>query len=106
MRDSTVLINLLKRQKNEGKLYGAICAAPSLVLHTHHLLLSPATGYPGFTFEGGESIEYKSTERVVVTKNCITSQGPGTAMEMALKIVEILNGQDKADDVAQGLLHH
>ena len=34
-------------------------------------------------------------ERVVVDGKIITSQGPGTAMEFALKLVEILAGEDK-----------
>lgn len=102
LRDSTVLTELLKQQKHQGKLYGAICAAPAVVLHTHGLLASPATGYPGF--EKQVTSAEHSTERVVVSGTCITSQGPGTAMEMGVKLVELLCGKDKAAQVAKGLL--
>lgn len=102
LRDSEVLIELLRQQKHEGKLYGAICAAPAVVLHTHGLLGSPATGYTGFEKQVTD-VEY-SKERVVVAGNCVTSQGPGTAMEMGVKLVELLSGKEKAEQVAKALL--
>ncbi len=37
-------------------------------------------------------------------RNCITSRAPGTAMEFALKLVEILYGEQKAKEVAQSML--
>ncbi|DBA04489.1 TPA: hypothetical protein N0F65_011037 [Lagenidium giganteum] len=102
LRDCPVLIDLLKKQRHEGKLYGAICAAPAVVLHTHGLLAGPATAYPGFEKQMTDC-EYKN-ERVVVSGKCITSQGPGTAMEMGVKLVELLMGKEKATEVARGLL--
>ncbi|TMW56782.1 hypothetical protein Poli38472_006792 [Pythium oligandrum] len=103
LRDSSVLIDLLKKQKQEDKLYGAICAAPAVVLYPHGLLPSPATGYPG-SEKDLEAIDFKKDERVVVTGKCVTSQGPGTAMEMGVKLVELLCGKEKAVQVAKGLL--
>ena len=47
-----------------------------------------------------ESIE----SRVVVDNNCITSQGPGTAMEFALKLVEALYGEQMAKNIAESML--
>ncbi|MHC4267196.1 MAG: DJ-1 family glyoxalase III [Planctomycetota bacterium] len=103
LRDSKELVELLKRQQRDGKLYAAICASPAVVLK-HHGLLSgrKATAYPGFAqqLENTEAIN----SRVVVDGNCITSRGPGTAMEFALKLVEILCGEQKARDVAQSML--
>jgi 4-methyl-5(b-hydroxyethyl)-thiazole monophosphate biosynthesis len=43
-------------------------------------------------------------ETVVETKNIITSQGPGTAMEFALKLLERLEGKERAEEVAKSLL--
>lgn len=97
-----MLIELLKQQKHEGKLYGAICAAPAVVFHPHGLLASPATGYPGFEKQV-TGVEH-SNERVVVSGKCVTSQGPGTAMEMGVKLVELLCGKEKAEQVAKALL--
>lgn len=36
-------MELLKQQKQKNKFYGAIGAAPAVVLYAHGLLLSPAT---------------------------------------------------------------
>lgn len=36
--NSEKLVNLLKRQAESNKLYGAICASPALVLEPHGLL--------------------------------------------------------------------
>jgi 4-methyl-5(b-hydroxyethyl)-thiazole monophosphate biosynthesis len=39
-------------------------------------------------------------DRVVVDGNCLTSRGPGTAVEFALSLVEALYGQAKRNAVA------
>jgi 4-methyl-5(b-hydroxyethyl)-thiazole monophosphate biosynthesis len=93
---------MLKKQKHEGKFYGAICASPAVVLHTHKLLDGPITAYPAFEKEI-TNVSYKK-ETVVITGKCITSQGPATAMEMALKLVELLVDKETATKVAKGLL--
>lgn len=103
LRDSKELAEMLKRQQNDGRLYAAICASPAVVLHHHGLLARrKATAYPGFAekFENTEAID----SRVVVDGNCITSRAPGTAMEFALKLVEILYGEQKAKDIARSML--
>lgn len=43
-------------------------------------------------------------ERVVQDGNLITSQGPGTAMEFGLKLVELLVGKQKADEMVGPLI--
>jgi putative intracellular protease/amidase len=42
--------------------------------------------------------------RVVVDGTCVTSRGPGTALEFALKLVELLYGEDKAREVAEPMV--
>jgi len=49
-------------------------------------------------------VQYQKTARVVVEGKCVTSQGPATAMEMGVKLVELLCGESKAQEVAKGLL--
>lgn len=52
--------------------------------------------------DGGK---YKYVEdNVVVDGNLVTSRGPGTAFVFALKLVELLNGKDKAAECAKGML--
>ncbi len=103
LRDSAELIALLKKQKQAGRLYAAICASPAVVLQPHGLLDKVrATCFP--TFRDRLDPAYASDERVVVDGNCVTSQGPGTAIEFALKLVELLFGAGKAAEVAAAML--
>ncbi len=48
-------------------------------------------------------IEY-SEERVVVDGRIITSRSPGTALEFALKLVEILFDRERMDSVNSGVM--
>lgn len=103
LRDSEPLIKLLALQKESGKYYAAICASPAVVFQTHGLLEEKkATCYPSFA----EQLEDRSEagSRIVVDGNCVTSQGPGTALDFSLKIVALLLGQEKADEVAAAML--
>ncbi|HPC95866.1 MAG TPA: DJ-1/PfpI family protein [Sedimentisphaerales bacterium] len=103
LRDSAPLIAKLKEQKDAGRLYAAICASPAVVLHHHGLLNGvKATCYPGMQ----NQLDPKGVrrDRVIVDGNCVTSQGPATAIDFALKLVELLAGPDKARQVAQAML--
>ena len=48
LRDSTTLATLLRQQKDSGRLYAAICAAPAVVFEAQGLLDGPATSHPAF----------------------------------------------------------
>jgi len=103
LRDSKELELILKRQQSEGKLYAAICASPAVVFQHHGLIgRRKATCYPSFAkqLDNTDAVE----DRVVVDDECITSQGPGTALEFAIKLVELLYGKQKAKDVALPML--
>ncbi|MCX5644487.1 MAG: DJ-1/PfpI family protein [Phycisphaerae bacterium] len=103
LRDSAELIEMLKKQKQAGRFYAAICAAPAVVLQPHGLLEQVrATCYPAF--RNKLDLAYASDERVVIDGNCVTSQGPGTAIEFALKLVELLFGTEKARQVGAAMV--
>lgn len=103
LRDSKTLADLLVKQREADRWYAAICAAPAVVFGSLGLLTGRhATCYPGFTAQlQGATV---SEERVVVDSPCITSKGPGSAMDFALALVTALFGETKADEVADGLL--
>ena len=104
LAESELLTQLLHRQVAEGKFYAAICAAPALVLGSKGLLDNKtATCHPHF-YQGIEAKEVDTESRVVVDGNCITSQGPGTAIEFALELVEQLCGIVKREEVASPLV--
>ena len=102
LRDSKDLEILLKKQSEQQKYYGAICASPAVVLH-HYGLVSPGhvTCHPGFKdqIDNGNIVEAS----VVVDKNCITSRGAGTSCDFALTLIELLYSKEKKKEVAQSL---
>lgn len=88
LRDCAVLIEMLKIQKASGRLYAAICASPAVVFTAHGLLKgTKATCYPSFQDKLPNLV---AGHRVVVDGNCVTSLGPGTAVEFALELVRQL----------------
>lgn len=104
LANSQALEILLRAQVQDGKLYAAICAAPSLVLGAKGLLEGKtATGHPMFQ-QSLNAKELNSESRVVVDGNCITSQGPGTALDFALELVEQLCGVVKREEVGSPMV--
>jgi 4-methyl-5(b-hydroxyethyl)-thiazole monophosphate biosynthesis len=102
LKNSTVLAELLKKQNDEDKLYGAICASPAVVLEHHGLLKGKsATCHPLFVDQ--LSLQDKAGEKVVVDKNCVTSRGAGTSIDFGLDLVGILMGEEKKKEVAKGM---
>lgn len=102
LRDSGDLIRILQRQNRAGKLYGAICASPAVVLQPHGLLENRlATCHPGFA---DKLVNRDTTGATVIADgNCITSRGAGTAVDFGLALVEHLFGHDKRRSVEAGL---
>jgi 4-methyl-5(b-hydroxyethyl)-thiazole monophosphate biosynthesis len=97
---SLKLVEILKDFNEKGKLIAAICAAPSILAKIGLLENKRATIYPGMEKE----LPKPRAERVVVDGNIITSQGPGTAMEFALTLVEKLAGKSKAIELRKHLV--
>ncbi len=103
LRDSKELHMILQDQRQGGRYYGAICASPAVVLRHHGLLgQEAATCHPNFVNLLGNRDSAES--RVVVAGNCVTSRGPGTALEFALKLVELLYGEKKAEEIAHAMV--
>jgi 4-methyl-5(b-hydroxyethyl)-thiazole monophosphate biosynthesis len=89
---SLQLMEMLKSFNTQNKLIGAICGAPLILAKQGLLDNKKATVYPG----NEKELAYPRDRDVVVDGNIITSQGPGTAMHFALKIVEKLKGSNEA----------
>jgi 4-methyl-5(b-hydroxyethyl)-thiazole monophosphate biosynthesis len=101
LRDSKELTDMLKDQVASGRLYAAICASPAVVLKSHGFLKNKkATCYPSLLSE----LDNPEQAKVVVDGNCITSQGPATALEFSLKLVELLFDKQKSREVANAML--
>ena len=94
---------LIQRLAREGKYIAAICSGP-IALVPHRIL-------QGRRFTAAPSVESRVREhgsfcdqRVVIDENLITSRLPGTAMEFALALVEVLEGKEKAAKMSRGLM--
>lgn len=99
--DSRV-IKLVQKMTAENKLVTAICGAPSVLAKAGVLKGKKATIYP--SMEGRLAGARCIDATLVIDGKIITSRGPATAMEFALKLVELLAGKAKLDEVRQGLL--
>lgn len=103
--DFEPLIKKLRRQKEQEKWIAAICASPALVFQKNGLIDTiEATCHPSVA----SHLKHKKKieERVVVDQKCITSRGPGTAIEFSLALVEHLYSKAKAASIAKALVHH
>ncbi|KAH8384220.1 hypothetical protein KR200_003175, partial [Drosophila serrata] len=104
MGDSSLVGDILKAHEDNGKLIAAICAAPT-VLAKHGIATGKSiTSYPSMKEQLVDKYSYVEGELVVQDGNLITSRGPGTAYNFALKIAEELVGKQKVQEVAKGLL--
>merc|ERR1712032_11070 len=102
LRDSEELKALLAAQSEKKKVTAAICASPAVVFSPHGLLPDAgATCYPADKFKC--AVENWADTRVAVTGHIITSQGPGTSLQFALKIVEVLFNKEKAEEIAKAM---
>ena len=96
--------SLILEMFQAGKWVCAICAAPVLVLSPTGILDGKsATCYRGMESGFGKSVKYAG-QKVVVDGNVITSQGPGTAVDFALAVIEKLCGKKESDRVREDIL--
>lgn len=94
---------LLRTMAQAGKYTAAICAAPKVLAHAGLLSGKQATAYPGILDdETGKGIAL-SAQAVVRDGKVITSRGPGTAMDFALELIEVLAGNATRTEVEEAL---
>lgn len=103
LRDDVRVIGLLQEMAAAGKYTAAICAAPRVLARAGLLDGRRATSYPGAlditTVPGLDYVE----QAVVSDGKVVTSRGPGTAMDFALQLIELLAGKTQRDTVEAGL---
>ncbi len=103
LAECSALTDMLKAHYAQGGHIAAICASPAVVLSPLGILEGKeATCYPGF--EGGMNCSKVGSTPVVVANNVITANGPGNTFAFALAIVAAAVGEDKAREVAEGML--
>lgn len=104
-QNNPLLIEKIRQTHLDGNYVAAICASPALVLEYHNLFPdSNMTGYPALK---NKIVDQKWVDRRVCYDKrfkLITSQGPGTTIDFSLKIIECLQGAQKAAEVAKQLI--
>ena len=104
LNDDKRIISVLKKIANDDKYTTAICAAPKVLATAGVLAGKTVTSYPGTLDSLGLSDTTLSDEAVVRDGKVITSRGPGTAMDFALELIEVLSGKDKRNEVETALV--
>ncbi len=100
-----LLMNRVDEFVNSNRYVAAICAAPALILGERGLLKGrKAICYPGMENHLRGAIV--TTESVVTDGNIITSRGMGTAIDLGLKLVEIMKGEETARALAEGIVYN
>ncbi len=95
---------LLKKLNGQGKMIAAICAAPKVLANAGLLDNKKATSYPGVL----SNMQLPKTQYidlpVIKDGQVITSRGPGSAMDFALTLIALLEGEEKRHTVEQQLV--
>lgn len=90
---------LLRDMAKANRYTAAICAAPKVLASAGLLEGKKATSYPGaidkLKVRGMTFIDAP----VIIDGKVITSRGPGTAMDFALTLIELLGGKTLRDQV-------
>ncbi|MBT9165795.1 MAG: putative cysteine protease YraA [Chloroflexi bacterium] len=100
-KDERVL-RLVREMHHQNKYVAAICGAPCVLSKAGIFEGRKGTIHPAVKemLKGARHVD----ERVVVDGKIITSQGPGTAMEFSMKLVEVLVGKGEVKHINEEVL--
>lgn len=93
----------LTERMNEDRLVASICAGPTILAKLGLLEGRRAVCYPGCETDFPEG-SYQPGVDVCVDRNLITATGPGTALPFGKMMLHVLEGEQKADEVMEGML--
>jgi 4-methyl-5(b-hydroxyethyl)-thiazole monophosphate biosynthesis len=97
------VIALVRRMADRGRYTAAICAAPKVLASAGVLDGKRATAFPGTLNAPSFPRVGIAADAVLIDGRVVTSRGPGTAMDFALELVELLAGRDKRMQVEAAL---
>lgn len=87
----------------KGKRVAAICAAPTILGKMGILKGKSATCYPGLE-QHLQGVDISGVGSTIIDGNIITSRGPGTSLDFALTIVEVLKGTELANTLRKDMI--
>ncbi len=103
-RDDPRIQRLIARQLASGRWLAAICAAPIALIPLGLARDREITSNPGVRAQVEPHVRSWVDRPVVQDRNLITSQGPGTALSLAIFVAKLLAGDRVATSVANDLL--
>lgn len=87
----------------QGKLVGAICAAPSILAHKGLLNGREATAFPNFQKDLEEGGAKLSAQYVCRDGQFITARGMGVSTQFGLKLAEVLASPEQAEEIRSSI---
>lgn len=101
--ESEAVKRALLAMNDAGKIISAICAAPGVLGKYGLLEGKKACSYPDH--EKNLTGATVMREPVVTDGNVITSRGLGTALEFGLRLLEVLESTEKADQIRNAIVY-
>jgi 4-methyl-5(b-hydroxyethyl)-thiazole monophosphate biosynthesis len=98
-------VEAILRRMNQGKKWvAAVCAAPALLAAYGILEGKEATSHPSRREQTTIGNVRYQEQAVIQDGHIITSRGPGTALKFALKLVEVLCGREKVEELKEAMV--
>lgn len=104
LKNDQRIIQLLQKQSEQNKLVGAICAAPRALAKAGLLDNKSVTCFPSALSNENLSNTRITDSAIEIDGNIITSRGPGTAMDFALELIELLSGEKVKINVSKQMV--
>lgn len=102
LMDDERVISLLQQQAEANKTSAAICAAPAVLEKAGLTKGVEVTSHPAWADRMTTAIH--TGNRVQTAPHIVTGQAAGSAMEFAFKLVEVLFGTEKVEEVNAGVI--
>lgn len=98
-------LGVIQRAGDRGAYIAAICAAPTILARLGMLDRRKAVCYPGMEDLMLSAVVQRGTP-VVVDGHLVTAEAAGSSFAFGFKLVEILAGKDRAEEVRRGVHYH
>ncbi|MBO4928131.1 MAG: DJ-1/PfpI family protein [Clostridiales bacterium] len=97
------VLSAVKDQAQKGKYIAAVCAGPTILGQLGLLEGKNTTCFPGFEdkLEGANC----TGEGVVADGKILTGRGLGFSIDLAIKMIEVLEGEDTAQKIKKQIQH-
>jgi protein deglycase len=99
LRDSQIVVDLIKNMNDQNKIVAAICAAPIALCQAGIMTGKTSTGYPMELIREALSDANYTSRMVERDGNIITGKGPGASFEFSVEIAKALGKEAKMNQL-------